>query len=71
MQIKYIPGRFELGTTLSWPMWSVNQKQTHLFDFTQNGSDTKDPFHLTELTGQTGHLEGLIPQRLQINTVPG
>ena len=32
---------------------------------------TKGAFHLTELTGQTGHLGGLTLQRLQINKSRG
>ena len=32
---------------------------------------SQDAFHLTELTGQTGHLEGLTIQRFQINTLQG
>ena len=30
---------------------------------------SEDAFHLRELTGQTGHLEELALQRLQINTL--
>ena len=32
---------------------------------------TKGAFHLTELTGQTGHLEGITLQQIQINTLQG
>ena len=32
---------------------------------------TKGAFHLTELTGQTGHLEGLTLQSIQTNTLRG
>ena len=33
-------------------------------------NQTKEAFHLTELTGQTGHLEGITLQHLQISTLP-
>ena len=60
----------ELDLLLWWVLflrvWNVNSSPKC---FSLN--ESKDAFHLTELIGQTGHLERLTPQRLQINTLRG
>ena len=46
----------------------------HIYHFVSEGAMaqlSKGAFHLTELTGQTRHLEGLTLHRLQINTLWG
>ena len=54
----------------------LNERENHFFvpqhqDPTNLLRVTKGAFHLTNLTGQTWNLEGLTPQRLQINKPRG